>query len=134
MFDEIVVIYYFDIFLPYLKDSCLLCLKWCLSVKTIIKYIKSALRLQLNFYITFWQHCIFQNHFKSFILTTSTLRETCPYSEFFWSMFSRIRTKYGEIRSMERYGLSLHFQSECGKIRTRKAPNTDTFHAVLNNM
>ena len=30
---------------------------------------------------------------------------------YFWSVFSRIRTEYGEIRSI---------QSECGKIRTRK--------------
>ena len=30
----------------------------------------------------------------------------------------------------ERYGVSLHIQSECGKIRTRKIPNTDAFHAV----
>ena len=27
------------------------------------------------------------------------LREKCPYSELFWSAFSRIRTEYGEIRS-----------------------------------
>ena len=38
-------------------------------------------------------------------------REKCPYSEFSWFVFSCIRT-------------------ECGKIRTRKTPNTDTFHAV----
>ena len=25
------------------------------------------------------------------------VREKCPYSEFFWSVFSRIRTEYGEI-------------------------------------
>ena len=43
-----------------------------------------------------------------YILTT--LREKCPYSEFFWSIFSHIRTEYG-------------------KIRTRKTPNTDTFQA-----
>ena len=30
----------------------------------------------------------------------------------------------------ERYGVSLHIQSECGKILTRKTPNKDTFHAV----
>ena len=28
------------------------------------------------------------------------LREKCPYSELFWSIFSRIRTEYGEIRSI----------------------------------
>ena len=30
----------------------------------------------------------------------------------------------------ERYSVSLRIQSECGKIRTRITPNTDTFHAV----
>ena len=29
-----------------------------------------------------------------------------------------------------RYFVSLHIQFECGKIRTRKIPNTDTFYAV----
>ena len=47
-----------------------------------------------------------------------------PYSEFFWSVFSFIRTEYGEI-------LSLCIQSECGKILTRKTPNADIFHAVV---
>ena len=42
-----------------------------------------------------------------------SLRKKCPYSEFFWSVFSRI-------------------QSECGKIRTRKTPNADNIHAVCN--
>ena len=36
------------------------------------------------------------------------LREKCPYFEFF-----------------------LRTQSKCGKMRTRKAPNMDTFHAVM---
>ena len=30
----------------------------------------------------------------------------------------------------ERYSVSLHIQSKCGKIRTRITPNTDTFYAV----
>ena len=30
----------------------------------------------------------------------------------------------------EKYGLSPHIQSKCGIIRTRKTPNTFTFHAV----
>ena len=30
----------------------------------------------------------------------------------------------------ETYGVSLPIQSECGKIRTRKTPNTDTFNVV----
>ena len=31
----------------------------------------------------------------------------------------------------ESYSVSLLIQSKCGKIRTRKTPNTDTFHPVL---
>ena len=30
----------------------------------------------------------------------------------------------------ERYSVSLHIQPECGKVQTRKSPNTNTFHAV----
>ena len=32
--------------------------------------------------------------------------------------------------NMERCGVSRCIQSECGSMRTRKTPNTDTFHAV----
>ena len=31
----------------------------------------------------------------------------------------------------KRYSVSLRIQSECGKIRTRKTPNTDTLHVVV---
>ena len=31
----------------------------------------------------------------------------------------------------ERYPISLLIQTECGKMRTRKIPNTDIFHAVM---
>ena len=33
----------------------------------------------------------------------------------------------------ERYSVSLRSQSECGKMRTRITPKTETFHAVYNN-
>ena len=45
----------------------------------------------------------------------TALHEKCPYSESFWSLF---------------YGI----QSECGKIRIRKTPNTDTFHAYCSGV
>ena len=32
--------------------------------------------------------------------------------------------------NIERYGVYFRIQPECGKIRTRKTPNTDFFHAV----
>ena len=35
------------------------------------------------------------------------LRKKCPYSELFWSVFSRIRTEYGEIRSISQYSIRM---------------------------
>ena len=60
-----------------------------------------------------------RNHYNSHI--TQSLREKCPYSKFFWSVFFRIWTEYG---------VSLLIQFKCGKIQTRKTPNADTFPAV----
>ena len=31
----------------------------------------------------------------------------CPYSELFWSVFSRIWTEYGEIRSIFQYSVGM---------------------------
>ena len=36
-----------------------------------------------------------------------TLNKKCPYSELFWSAFSRIRTEYGEIRSISPYSVQM---------------------------
>ena len=44
------------------------------------------------------------------------MHKKCPYLEFVWSVFSRIP--------------SVRIQSECGKIKTRKTPNTATFYTV----
>ena len=35
------------------------------------------------------------------------LQEKCLYSEFFWSVFSRIRTEYGKIRSISPYSVQI---------------------------
>ena len=59
-----------------------------------------------------------------------TLHKYCPYSELFWSVFSRIWTEYGEIRSIESECRSRSIQSECREMRTRITPNTDTFYKV----
>ena len=37
------------------------------------------------------------------ILSRTSLRKKCPYSELFWLAFSRIRTEYGEIQSISPY-------------------------------
>ena len=55
----------------------------------------------------------------------STAKSHCVKSvriqSYFWSVFSCIRTEYGDLR---------RFQSEYRKIRTRKTPYLNNFHAV----
>ena len=41
------------------------------------------------------------------IFTTLALREKCPYSELFWSVFSHIWTEYGEIQSISPYSVQM---------------------------
>ena len=55
----------------------------------------------------------------------AALRENCPYSENFGPYFLifRLITEGDSV-------VSLLIQFECGKIRTIKTPNIDTFHAV----
>ena len=36
-----------------------------------------------------------------------TLREKCPYLEFFWSVFSRSQTEYGEILRISPYSVQI---------------------------
>ena len=43
--------------------------------------------------------------FKS--LSKVSLRKKCPYSEFFWSPFSRILTEYGEILRISPYSVQM---------------------------
>ena len=50
-------------------------------------------------------------------------RKKCPYSEFFWSVYSRIWSQYGDLQSKYSYSVQI------GEIRTRKSPNTDTFYS-----
>ena len=44
---------------------------------------------------------------KANITEGSALREKCLHSEFFWSVFPRIRTEYGEIRSISPYSVRM---------------------------
>ena len=40
-------------------------------------------------------------------LVRNVMREKGPYSELFWFAFSRIRTEYGEIRSISPYSVRM---------------------------
>ena len=44
---------------------------------------------------------------RNFLGLSYSLRKTCPYSELFWSIFSRIRTEYGEMRSISPYSVRM---------------------------
>ena len=58
------------------------------------------------------------NEFIMFTISFS-LHKKCPYSEFFWSIFSHLRIEYGEIRSIAPYLVRMRENtdqknSECG--------------------
>ena len=46
------------------------------------------------------------------ILNILRLRKRCPHSELFWSVFSRIRTDYGEIRNITAYSVRIRENTE----------------------
>ena len=50
-----------------------------------------------------------------------SLSKKCPYSELLWSVFSRIRTEYGDILRISPYSVQMR-------------ENTDTFYAVIVNL
>ena len=54
-----------------------------------------------------------------------TLREKCPFLEFLWSIIFRIRTEYGEIRSMFPYSVRMPKSKD-----KNNSKYEDTFHAV----
>ena len=54
---------------------------------------------------------------------SNILREKCSYSEIYGPYFPVFGL------NKERYSVSLRIQPECGKIRTRKAPNKDTLRS-----
>ena len=41
-----------------------------------------------------------QSHFSILPTPKQPLRKMCKYSEFFWSVFSRIRTEYGDLQAL----------------------------------
>ena len=49
------------------------------------------------------------NYYRLYHLT---LRKKCSYLELFWSVFSRIRTEYGEIRNIPPYSVRMRKNTE----------------------
>ena len=80
--------------------------KW-VNMEVVIEIVIFQTLIYFSWVITF--HCVKTVRIRSF---------SGPYFPAFW-----LNTKW--------YGVSLRIQSKCGKMWTRKTPNTDTFHAVF---
>ena len=95
------------------------------SVKCFISILPENIR-KLIFFLTSLEGTEMGHYAKmgkrKKVMLRIALGEKYPYLEFFESVFSLIRTDYS---------VPLHVQSECRKIRNKKIPNTDFFHAVL---
>ena len=67
------------------------------------------------------------------IIALDALHKKSPYSKLFWPAFfqpfPRIRSEYGEILRISPY--SVRMWESAGKMRTRTAPNTDSFCTVM---
>ena len=62
-----------------------------------------------NLFMQEWSSQIFQRCLSEFYfnMPNATLREKCLYSELFWSVFSGIRTEYGEILRISPYSVRM---------------------------
>ena len=79
----------------------------------MIRDINTLLEQQEEYYYklvrvgNFWNNIY--NEYESNLNTNKnlSLREKCPYSEFFCSVYSSIRTEYREIRSVSPYSVQM---------------------------
>ena len=102
----------------------LLCVSLCLNEKLFfIEHQGNDLLNQRNELISTCRHKI---KFKLMNRKTWPLYEKCPCSELFSG--ANFFPAFG--LNMETCRVSSHIHSECGVIRARPTPNTDTFHAV----
>ena len=65
---------------------------------------------------------------SSYYKTVRHYVKSVQIQNYFWSVFSHIRTEYGEILRMSPY--SVRMRENLGRMQTRITPNTDTFYAV----
>ena len=69
---------------------------------------------------------IYQTNMERQVICRWSLRKKCPYLELFLSVFSCIRTEYGEIRSKIWKNTGKYIRENTDQ----NIPNSDTFHAV----
>ena len=86
--------------------------------------------------------CIFKKKKKKWgkwFSVICTLSENCPYSEFFWSVFSRIRTEYGDLSSIGDYWGNCQQQLprgflQKGAVSLKRDSRTSVFLWILRNL
>ena len=101
------------------------------SFYSFVKQAKSVVDVSVNLDINWLGQIAYEIYFgfsdeqevhsKS---SYKTLRKKCPYSEFFWSAFSRIWTEYEKVFRISPDSVQLRKKVD------QKTPNTNTFHAM----
>ena len=96
----------------------------CVLARRLAPIVKSnaCMALCFIFFVLKDNHDFIHHHVFFRFRWSFLLRKECPYSKFFWSVFSCILTEYSA---------SLCIQSKCGKIRIRITPNKNNFHTVF---
>ena len=87
--------------------------------------LKSSFKKIVTFFQWRFLSCQLHEFSDGNTLSNNTLRKKSHIRRFFGPYFPAFEL------NTERYSVSLQIQPECGKIRTRKTPNTDTFHVGL---
>ena len=63
--------------------------------------------------------------------TSHSLRKKCPYSELFWSAFSRIRTEYREILRISPYSVRMRENTDQNNFEYGHFLRSDFFQLLL---
>ena len=67
------------------------------------KLYDGELKKCFTFFLFPFLRSLLSNKVVLYFYVKKALREKCPYSKFFWSVFSCIQTEYGEIMSISPY-------------------------------
>ena len=120
---------FFHVFYQYViwKSCDLFMVFWSLEIQDRVNMLK------MNYsHITNYQRFKFLA-FLTFIRALNFSKSLVQSTNIHSVKSARIRSFSGPHFShiQIRYSVSLRIQSECGKMRTRITPNTDTFYAVI---
>ena len=122
------------------KDFCSTCHQICGYLRFAHIYLENicskievyfrnnvTMGLYVHYVNRFWEFLIIMHFVGTYIIKNKCLKNiTIQYIVLKVSVLEIFLVRI----SPNSYSVSLRIQSKCRKIRTRKTPNTDTFHAV----